>query len=119
SPRTGSLINALREQADVVLVDSPPVVPVTDASIIAGIADATLLVVTVGETTRSQLRRAIELLRQVDARLIGCVLNGVGDTDAYGYAYSYQYVPSANGRGGKPPRARRKRDRVQRTELRR
>ncbi|MGH8986450.1 MAG: polysaccharide biosynthesis tyrosine autokinase, partial [Acidimicrobiia bacterium] len=64
SPRTAELVGTLGSNCDLVLVDSPPVLPVSDALVLAGLADATLLVASAGQTTRSALSRAIELLRQ-------------------------------------------------------
>jgi Mrp family chromosome partitioning ATPase len=64
---------------------------VTDASVLSARVDATLLVTTAGQTTRKALSRAVELLKQVDAPLVGTVFNGVSDQEAYGYAYKYSY----------------------------
>ncbi|HEX2064358.1 MAG TPA: hypothetical protein VHE80_08050, partial [Acidimicrobiales bacterium] len=89
-------------QADVVLVDCPPVLPVTDAAVLSSRVDATLLVATAGRTTRRELGRAYELLAQVDAPIIGTVLNGVTGEGAYGYyryAYAYSYTADGEKRG--------------------
>jgi len=92
SVRTGQLLKALQSEADVVLVDSPPVLPVTDSAVLSAHVDATLLVVRAGVTTRRQLTRAVEVLEQVAAPLVGTVLNGVSADDGYyGYAYNYGY----------------------------
>jgi polysaccharide biosynthesis transport protein len=105
-PRTGELLSSLSKQFDLVLVDTPPVLPVTDALVVAGWVDATLLVVSAGKTTRKGLGRTVELLRQVDAPLLGTVLNGAGSHafhqygyGGYGYGYGYgQRSASGNGR---------------------
>lgn len=92
---TRELIKSLADIADYVLIDTPPLLPVADAVVVAGIADAVILVATARSTTKRATRRAIELLRQVDAPLIGAVLNGVGAeaTYAYGYGgYEYSYT---------------------------
>jgi Mrp family chromosome partitioning ATPase len=86
----------------VVLIDSPPLLPVTDAAVLSNRVDATLLVTRAGVTSRRELGRAIELLHQVDAPLVGTVLNGVGDESAYGYAYNYRYYSSDKEPGGRP-----------------
>jgi capsular exopolysaccharide synthesis family protein len=91
SRRTVEVLAALQGGADVVLVDSPPVIPVSDAAVLAGRVDATLLVATAGDTTRREVARAVELLRQVGAPLVGAVLNGVPAEGGYGYAYGYAY----------------------------
>jgi capsular exopolysaccharide synthesis family protein len=90
--RASEMLRLLGEEADYVLVDSPPVLPVTDAIVIAGIVDATIMVVTANSTTKRQSQRALELLEQIDAPMIGAVLNGVEHGDrGYGYAYGYSY----------------------------
>ncbi|MDQ3898632.1 MAG: polysaccharide biosynthesis tyrosine autokinase [Actinomycetota bacterium] len=92
SKRTVEVLGSLQAEYDIVLIDAPPVLPVTDALVLSGRVDATLLVAVAGATTRNEAARAVELLRQVDAPLVGAVLNGV-DTDAsYGHAYhSYRH----------------------------
>ena len=89
--RTVELFTALQNECDVVLIDSPPVLPVTDAAVLSSRVDATVLVATVGQTTQKELHRAFELLKQVDAPLIGTVLNGVSADASYGYAEQYKY----------------------------
>jgi succinoglycan biosynthesis transport protein ExoP len=93
SPRAAEVLTALQAHFDVVLVDSPPVLPATDATVISGRVDVSLLVASAGETGRKEMTRAIELLRQVDAPLIGVVLNGARTEPGSGYGYHYQYRP--------------------------
>lgn len=98
---TSDLLNSLEAGFDIALIDSPPVLPVTDSVVLAGRVDATILVARVGETTKRQLRRAIDLLTAVDAPLLGVVLNGVRSLEGYGYGYGYGYTAepaSSNGR---------------------
>jgi capsular exopolysaccharide synthesis family protein len=87
----------LRDSFDLVLIDSPPVLPVTDAVVLSKHADATLLVAAAGQTTRGDLRRAVEKLAQVNATILGTVLNQVTRQNSYGYGsgygYSYGYKP--------------------------
>jgi succinoglycan biosynthesis transport protein ExoP len=99
--RAAEVLTALAATFDVVLVDCPPVLPVTDAAALSRRVDATLLVATAGTTTTKALGRAVELLRQVEAPLIGTVLNGVGAESGYGYGYGYGY-------GEEKPRKRQK-----------
>jgi capsular exopolysaccharide synthesis family protein len=108
SDRLAGVLDDLRQQFDVVLVDSPPVLPVTDAAILAQAVDATLLVVAAEQTRRKDLRRAIEALSLVQATVVGVVLNEVTMSTGYGYGkrsgYS-SYAPTAaatngNGSGG-------------------
>jgi polysaccharide biosynthesis transport protein len=89
SGRTAEVIASLQGHADVVLIDSPPVLPVTDAVVLSTRVDAVLLVATVGATTGKALRRALEMLNQVGAPVIGTVLNGATGEGSYGYGYQY------------------------------
>ena len=73
--RVQEIFSTLRELFDLVLIDSPPVLPVTDAVVLSKDADATLLVVAAGQTSRGDLQRAAEKLGQVEARVTGIVLN--------------------------------------------
>ena len=92
SKRTVEVLGSLQAEFDIVLIDAPPVLPVTDALVLSGRVDATLLVAVAGATTRKEAARSVELLRQVDAPLVGAVLNGVDTEGSYGYAYqSYRY----------------------------
>lgn len=79
------VISGLKDLADIVLVDSPPVLPVTDAAILAQYVDATILTVAAGQTTSSELTDAVSRLRAVEAPLMGVVLNGVKETSRYSY----------------------------------
>jgi len=90
SRRMAGLIQTLREQADMVLFDAPPVIAVTDAAILASQVDGVLLVLNAGVTRREHAQRARVALDKVNARLVGTVLNNVKlDTSLYGY-YSNQ-----------------------------
>ena len=94
SARTGDVLAALESQFDVLLVDSPPVLPVTDALVVSRRVDATLLACFGRATTRKDIRRAVELLAQVDAPLVGAILSGASVESTYGYAYSYAAAAS-------------------------
>ena len=126
SQRTADLLHSLSSQADVVLIDSPPSLPVTDASVLSQLVDSTVLVTTAGGTTRKVAGRAVEMLQQVGAPLVGVVLNGVTTESGYG-TYSYQYgtvaqsalamgngngaAKSTNGNGSVEKRQRKRRTR--------
>ncbi|MGQ0802754.1 MAG: polysaccharide biosynthesis tyrosine autokinase [Actinomycetota bacterium] len=102
SRRAAELFELLSARCDLLLIDSPPVLPVTDALVISGLVDATLVVATAGTTTKRGLHRAVSALRQVDAPLVGTVLNGIGTADAYGYGYGgYGYGYTEPIRGGR------------------
>jgi polysaccharide biosynthesis transport protein len=109
----GEVFRALAERFDLVLIDSPPLLPVTDAVVLSQHADATLMVVAAGQTRRADLRRAAEKLHQVGVKVLGTVLNEVTKQTGYGYGYGYGYgtykpylTEAPNGtshRGGKAP----------------
>jgi len=91
-PLAASLIRWLKDSYDFVLIDSPPVMGVTDSRILATLADAVILVVRSHATPKQIVRRTHEDFRQIGARVIGVVLNSADihstDYDYYGY-YSY------------------------------
>ena len=89
-PEYESLLQVLREKYDYVVVDSPPVLVVTDASSVAPRMDAVIMCMRLGRHTHEFGRRAFDQLRDVGANVLGMVVNGVEDTDAYGYG-SYNY----------------------------
>jgi capsular exopolysaccharide synthesis family protein len=84
-----AMIRELRERYDVVILDSPPLIPVADGAILATQADATIVVARAFETKKHTARRAARVLRDVNANTIGAVLNAV-DFDRGEYRY-YQY----------------------------
>jgi Mrp family chromosome partitioning ATPase len=75
TPEMGTLIARLREIADVVLIDSPPVLAVADATILAGYADGVVIVTSAGKTTQDMLAQATKRLGGSRAALLGVVLN--------------------------------------------
>jgi non-specific protein-tyrosine kinase len=74
SPAVGDIIARLRDEADIVLFDVPPVIAATDAAELAPQVDGVLLVVAAGRTKRDDARRALELLTRVGAPVIGATL---------------------------------------------
>lgn len=87
SKRTSEVLFALQSDFDVVLVDSPPVLSVTDAAVLSVWVDAILIVSSAGITTRKHLRTAVEVLRQAGAPLSGAVLNRADARSGYSYGY--------------------------------
>jgi capsular exopolysaccharide synthesis family protein len=77
SRRMEEVIATLAEQADQVFFDTPPVVAVTDAAVLATKVDGVLLVVSAGKTRRDYARTAVQRLEQINARLVGMVLTNV------------------------------------------
>lgn len=77
SKRMGEILQALLQDADVVLFDAPPVLAVTDAAVLASKVDGVLLVVSAGKTKRENARKAQSQLEKINANVIGAVLNNV------------------------------------------
>ena len=100
------IFTRLRDDFDLVLIDSPPVLPVTDAAILSQHADATLMLAAAGQTRRGDLHRAVEKLDQVGATILGIVLNKVTRQTGRNYGYSYTYKPYQYSYKPKPARQR-------------
>jgi capsular exopolysaccharide synthesis family protein len=98
SGRMERLLQALSEQFDVILVDSPPVLAVTDACVLASKVDGVLMVVRSGQVEREKAVRAKEALTAVKANLLGVVLSDVTTTNGDGYYYYSSEDRSAGGR---------------------
>ncbi|MGB9885401.1 MAG: CpsD/CapB family tyrosine-protein kinase [Moorellales bacterium] len=91
SARMQRLLPALTSNYDLVLVDTPPVLAVTDAAVLAPLVDGAVLVARAGITRLDLLQEAKETLERTGVRLLGAVLNGLKpDTDGY-YYYHYRY----------------------------
>jgi capsular exopolysaccharide synthesis family protein len=94
------LLDALLERYDRVIIDSPPVAPVTDSTILSATVDATLLVVRAFATDREAARGVVRTLREVAApRMLGVVLN-YADVGRGRYGYRYYYGPRNDGATG-------------------
>ena len=95
SDKMRQLINELSEEF-IVVVDVPPLLPVTDASLLSHSVDGVILVASIGRSHREQMAEASNILKKVNANLIGMVLNraprkGLGNS-YYGFGYSSAYV---------------------------
>jgi capsular exopolysaccharide synthesis family protein len=77
SRRMDEIVVSLVEEADQVFFDTPPVVAVTDAAVLATKVDGVLLVISAGKTRRELARLAVQRLQQINARLVGTVLTNV------------------------------------------
>jgi Mrp family chromosome partitioning ATPase len=76
---------------DLVLIDSPPVFPITDSAILAPRVDGVVLVVRGQSTDRRVSREALDRLHFMQARVMGVVLNGVDPTSSHYRSYSSYY----------------------------
>ena len=100
-----AMIDILRElesRFDIVIIDSPPLLPVTDAAVLSSIAGGTVVVVGAGLVDRDHLARSLQSLDAVNGRVLGLVLNLVPTKggDAY-YYYRAGYAPEAPRQGAK------------------
>jgi receptor protein-tyrosine kinase len=93
SQAAGKVLDDLRSQFDYVIIDSSPLLAVTDGAILATQADGTLLIARFGETKRDQLAHATGILNDVGAALLGAVvtMTPTRGNSAYSYSYSYSY----------------------------
>ncbi|GAA4465227.1 polysaccharide biosynthesis tyrosine autokinase [Phytohabitans houttuyneae] len=82
------LLARQREHYDLIVIDTPPLVPVTDAAVLTAMADGAVMVARSGKTSTAQIRTGLARLRAVDARVLGCVLNMQATKASDGY-YAY------------------------------
>ena len=85
------LLDGLKDEYDVVVIDAPPVMAATDPVLLSTQVDATLLVTAAGETKEFELEYAQDEITSVGGRLIGVVLNRFDVSREYGYRYQYAY----------------------------
>lgn len=104
SQRMSHLMETLSREADLVIIDSPPVLSVADASILANAADGVLLIADAGRTRREMARRAKESLERAGANLFGIVLNRMTKQTAGYYYYYYHQDGEQNRHRGRKPR---------------
>jgi len=80
----------------VVLIDAPPLLPVTDAAVLSRVADGAIVVIRTGRTTQEQVDQSLGNLEKVKGRVLGAVLNYVPTkgTDAYSYYGTYTSAPA-------------------------
>jgi succinoglycan biosynthesis transport protein ExoP len=90
STNMGDVLEELRGQYDHIVLDTPPALSVTDAVVLSQRADAVVLVIRSGQTTKQALRRSRDILMQVNAKVSGVLLNAV-DLSSPDYYYYYEY----------------------------
>jgi polysaccharide biosynthesis transport protein len=102
SEQMRQVLASLESRADLVLLDAPPLLPVTDAAVLATFASGALVVVRAGKTKREQAGRTVDILRGVDAHLYGVVLTMLPakGSGGYDYGYGYGYAPHAGADSG-------------------
>lgn len=100
-----NLLTDLRRRFDYVIIDTSPLLAVTDGSILATQSDGTLLIVRARKTKREQLTHAVGILNDVGANILGTVLTMIptGRTSAYSYEYSYYAYEYGNEKSARKP----------------
>jgi capsular exopolysaccharide synthesis family protein len=109
------LLDELRARFDMVIIDTPPILPVADAIVLAAAGDGAIFVVRHGRTRRDQVAKATAALRRAEVDVLGLILNMAPrrSQDTYGYYGAYA-VPThvaggpGNGRNGRPGGLREK-----------
>jgi capsular exopolysaccharide synthesis family protein len=97
SKSMANLIELAKETYDTIVLDSSPLLPVTDAAVLSSITDGTLLVLGADRVHRPQLRNSLASLQTIGANILGIVLNKVSrqDSSNYGYYSGYYSSPGA------------------------
>jgi succinoglycan biosynthesis transport protein ExoP len=102
-----ALLAELRETNDYVVIDAPPLLPVTDAAVLTALSDGCVLTARYGRLRRDDLRAAAGVLARIDAKLLGVVLNrvpqGAGAHYGYGYEADADRERTRRRRSGRPP----------------
>ncbi|MTE23291.1 polysaccharide biosynthesis tyrosine autokinase [Microbacterium sp. ZXX196] len=97
SSRMRALVEMLMNDLDVIILDAPPLLPVTDAAVLAKFTSGAMVVVAAGSTKRDQVQGALDVLETVHAQVAGIVVTKVPltgpDAGDYGYGYGYGYGP--------------------------
>jgi receptor protein-tyrosine kinase len=107
SDRALEVLGELRARFDVVLIDSAPVLAVTDTTPLLRFADATIFVGRFSVTSRDTVKRLHDFLDRVpDVKVLGVVANDLSRMDASSYGYGYGYYGPYSGDGGSPPARR-------------
>lgn len=92
SRRLRAILSELRQEADYIILDTPPCGLLADSGAMAHLADGTIYVIRAGVPQVSQVLDGLQFLGDSGAKILGCVLNGVqGSRSGYGYGYGYGY----------------------------
>ncbi len=90
SKRMKEFLDVVNEKFDIVVFDAAPLITVTDTTLLSDLVDGTVLVLRSGMTTFDIAKRGVKLLRDINAKVLGVVLNSM-DTEKEGYRYLYPY----------------------------
>jgi succinoglycan biosynthesis transport protein ExoP len=109
SARMAQLIHRLEEIADIIIFDSPPILPVTDTAVLSKRVGGVILVAQAGRTRREMIKQAVKRLEQVDGKILGVVLNQVSQRRGSSSQYSQYYSRSGEGVANQPARPAQRR----------
>lgn len=105
SERMRNVITHLTDEHDMVVIDTPPILSVADASIVATMADGVVLVVDPGQSTRREIRKSVETIQSVGGTLLGVVINKLSAHSSPQYYYYSQHYYANYGTYGSTPRS--------------
>jgi len=106
SEKFKAFLESVKSRFDRVIIDSPPIVPVTDAAILSTLVDGTVLVVRAFKTTKDLARHAVRALHDLGVTKAGAVLNAV-NFSRHEYKYRYYYYRRDGYYADEPPTARK------------
>lgn len=93
SPAMGAFLDAVKKEFDLVIVDAPPLLAVTDAAVLSRQAENAIVLIGLGVSERGDLMRSLENLDRVDANVVGVIVNRVPTVESPN-AYNYEPIPS-------------------------
>ncbi|MCU6431872.1 CpsD/CapB family tyrosine-protein kinase [Lacticaseibacillus paracasei] len=96
SKRMGKLLDWAREKYDIIVLDAPPVLAVSDVQVLVPKTDGVVVIANMGKTLKSDLKRTVEVLKLADAKILGAVerIKAKHGDRGYGYGYGYGYGDS-------------------------
>ncbi|MCA9190250.1 MAG: polysaccharide biosynthesis tyrosine autokinase [Planctomycetales bacterium] len=100
SNRFAELVDILREKYDMIVIDTPPLLAVSDPGAVSAVSDGVVLTMRLRRNVKPLATRAKRILESVDARMLGIVINGVSAEAGYGYSYGYNDYRYAYRYGG-------------------
>lgn len=103
SQQMKNFLKLMKEQFDIIIVDSPPIIAVTDSEILSTITDGSILVVSADATEIDLLEKSVQLIKNSGSSFLGTVLNNFSYKSGYGSYYKYYYYYSRTHGDIKPP----------------
>jgi Mrp family chromosome partitioning ATPase len=97
SPRLPELVARFRKEFDVVLIDTPPMLNMSDARVLGRFADGVIVVMRAGRTTRDAVQASVQRLEEDGTKVLGTILNDWNPKRHTGYGYGYGYKSSYGG----------------------